>query len=157
MLIEDVDKFEFVKRCRFCSNMQAYGTEGSMRCIKGIAKPNDDYAEQCLFYLDENLGRDEAEGNEVLAHLDEDDKKGKRDVMLGKHTKRFRDEQAENDRFVRLVGGVKKADHMQQIWKMSYPQGNCGMLKGKSKEEVFREKAKAEGFTDIQVNRFLDL
>lgn len=106
--------------------------------------------------LDEGLGRDEAEGNEVLAHL-EDDKRGKRDVMLGKHTRRFRDEQAENDRFVRLVGGIEKADHMQQIWKMSYPQGNCGMLKGKSKEEVFREKAKAEGFTDIQVNRFLDL
>ena len=78
-------------------------------------------------------------------------------IMRGKHTKKFRDEQAENDSFVRLVGGVKRADRMQQIWNMSYPQGNCGLLKGKSKEEVFREKAKAEGFTDIQVNRFLDL
>jgi len=51
MLIEGVDKFEFVKRCRFCGNMQAYGTEGSMRCIKNIVKPNDEYAEQCQFFF----------------------------------------------------------------------------------------------------------
>jgi len=72
-------------------------------------------------------------------------------VMRGKHPKRCRDEQAENDAFVRMVHGVKRADRIQQIWNSSFPQF------GKSREEVFRENAKREGFTDLQVNRFLDL
>jgi hypothetical protein len=71
--------------------------------------------------------------------------------MRGKHAERYRDEQAENDAFVRMVGGVKRPDRMQVIWSNSYPQFK------KSREEVFREKAKEEGFTDLQVNRFLDL
>jgi hypothetical protein len=72
-------------------------------------------------------------------------------VMRSKHQKRCRDEQAENDAFVRMVHGVKRADRIQQIWNNSFPQF------GKSREEVFRENAKREGFTDLQVNRFLDL
>jgi hypothetical protein len=71
--------------------------------------------------------------------------------MHGKHTEKYRDEQAENDAFVRMVHGVKRADRMQLIWGNSYPQF------GKSKEEVFRENAIREGFTGKQVNRFLDL
>jgi len=77
--------------------------------------------------------------------------------LHGKRVQKHRDEQAENDAFVRMVGGIKRADRMQQIWNASYPHGNCGMMKGKSKEDVFRENAKREGFTDLQVNRFLDL
>lgn len=72
-------------------------------------------------------------------------------IRHGKHTEKFRDEQAENDAFVRSVHGIKRADRMQQIWNMSYP----GF--GKTREEVFRENAKQERFTDLQVNRFLDL
>ena len=77
--------------------------------------------------------------------------------MRGQRAEKHRDEQAENDAFVRMVGSVARADRLQQIWNMSYPKGNCGMMKGQSKEEVFRENAKKEGFTDQQVNRFLDL
>jgi len=72
-------------------------------------------------------------------------------VMRSKHQNRCRDEQAENNAFVRMVHGVKRADRIQQIWNNSFPQF------GKSREEVFRENAKREGFTDLQVNRFLDL
>jgi hypothetical protein len=71
--------------------------------------------------------------------------------LRGKHEGRYRDEQAENDAFVRMVHGVKRADRMQLIWNNSFPQF------GKSKEEVFRENAIREGFTGEQVNRFLDL
>jgi hypothetical protein len=61
------------------------------------------------------------------------------------------DEQEANNRFVRLVGGVKRADRLQQIWSMSYPGYK------KSREEDFRERAKAEGFTDKQIEAFLKL
>jgi len=79
--------------------------------------------------------------------------------LHGKRVQKHRDEQAENDAFVRMVGGVKRADRMQQIWKDSYPQGCLSPFSrsGKSKEEVFRQKAIDEGFTGEQVNRFLDL
>jgi len=70
---------------------------------------------------------------------------------------RLKDEQAENDKFVRMVHGVRRADRLQEIWNMSYPKGNCGMMKGQTKEEVFREHAKAEGFTDKQIDAFLAL
>jgi hypothetical protein len=60
-------------------------------------------------------------------------------------------EQELNDKFVRMVGGVKKADRLQQIWNMSYPHYK------KKREEDFREKAKAEGYTDEQIEFFLKL
>jgi len=60
-------------------------------------------------------------------------------------------EQEANDRFVRMVHGVKRADRMQVIWRNSYPFMN------KTKEQVFRESAKAEGFTDKQIDAFLKL
>lgn len=61
------------------------------------------------------------------------------------------DEQEANNRFVRLVGGIKRADRLQQIWNNSFPQFNM------TKQEVFREKAKSEGFTDLQIDAFLRL
>jgi hypothetical protein len=61
------------------------------------------------------------------------------------------DEQEANDKFVRMVGGVKKADRLQQIWNMSYPHHK------KTREEDFRERAKGEGFTDKQIEAFLKL
>lgn len=61
------------------------------------------------------------------------------------------DEQEANDRFVRLVGGVRKADRLQQIWRNSYPSYR------KSREEVFREEAKREGFSDRAIEAFLKL
>jgi hypothetical protein len=50
-----------------------------------------------------------------------------------------------------MVGGVKRADRLQQIWNMSHPHYK------KSREEDFREKAKAEGYTDKQIDFFLKL
>jgi len=61
------------------------------------------------------------------------------------------DEQKANDRFVRMVHGIRRADRMQEIWRNSYPSLR------KSKEEVFRESAKREGFTDKQIDAFLML
>jgi len=61
------------------------------------------------------------------------------------------DEQELNDRFVRLCGGVRKADRLQAIWSFSYPRH------GKSREETFRETAKSEGFTERQIKAFLNL
>ena len=70
------------------------------------------------------------------------------------------DEQEANDRFVRLVGGVKRADRLQQIWNMSYPHGTeLDKLWGRyvSREDDFRRRAKAEGYTDKQIDAFLNL
>ena len=61
------------------------------------------------------------------------------------------DEQELNDRFVRMVGGVRRADRLQEIWRNSFPHYK------KTREEDFREKAKAEGFTDEQIDFFLKL
>ena len=60
-------------------------------------------------------------------------------------------EQEANDRFVRMVHGIKRADRLQQIWNMSYPAYRM------SKEQVFRKNAEAEGFTDKQLDAFLSL
>ena len=60
-------------------------------------------------------------------------------------------EQELNDKFVRMVHGVKRADRLQQIWNMSYPHYN------KTKEQEFRDRAKEEGFTDKQIDFFLKL
>jgi len=66
------------------------------------------------------------------------------------------DEQEANDRFVRLVGGVKRADRLQQIWNMSFPHGMrlCNYV---SREDDFRRRAKAEGYTDREIDAFLNL
>lgn len=56
-----------------------------------------------------------------------------------------------------MVHGVRRADRLQEIWNMSYPKSNSGMMKGQTKVEVFRESAKAEGFTDRQIDAFLAL
>lgn len=61
------------------------------------------------------------------------------------------DEQEANDRFVKMVCGVKRADRLQQIWRMSFPQFNI------TREDVFRQGAKSEGFTDKQIDAFLKL
>ena len=70
------------------------------------------------------------------------------------------DEQEANDRFVRLVGGVRKADRLQQIWNSSFPHGmEYDKLQGRyiSREQDFRNKAKREGFSDRAIEAFLKL
>ena len=67
------------------------------------------------------------------------------------------DEQVEQDKFVRLIGGMKKADRMQYLWGNSYPHSTSNIFKPITKEEDFRRQAKQEGFTDKQVDAFLKL
>lgn len=72
------------------------------------------------------------------------------------------DEQEANDEFIGLVGGVRKADRLQQIWNSSYPHGTeydkvFHRESYKSKEEVFRERALREGYTKRQIEAFLNL
>ena len=74
----------------------------------------------------------------------------------------FRDEQAENDKFVDMVGGTAKADRMMQIMNNSYPVGTQydKLMKNgqhKTKEQVFAIKAKRAGFTNKQIQAFLSL
>jgi hypothetical protein len=51
-------------------------------------------------------------------------------------------EQEKQDHFIRIVGGIKKADRLQQIWNQSYPHYKI------SRGEDFRARAKAEGFAE---------
>jgi hypothetical protein len=65
-------------------------------------------------------------------------------------------EEEKQEAFIRVVGGVKRADRLQQIWNNSYPHGTelCGYA---SREQDFRNKAKEEGFSDRQIDLFLQL
>lgn len=67
------------------------------------------------------------------------------------------DEQTATDAFEKLVGGVSRAQHLFRLWKESYPAGRLGWDKGKTKEEVFRQKAKRDGFVVKEINAFLRL
>jgi len=70
-----------------------------------------------------------------------------------------KDEQAMQDHFEDLVGGVARAERMMMLWNGSYP---CGSKYDKdfhtgfyhSKQEVFEEKAKHEGFTQEMIDCF---
>lgn len=72
------------------------------------------------------------------------------------------DETERQAAFVRLVGRHARAERLQRIWNNSYPSGTaydrifwpeCY----KSKEEVFRIKARREGFKDNEISSFLEL
>ena len=56
-------------------------------------------------------------------------------------------EQERNDRFVKMCGGVKKADRMQQLWNNYRYDGN----------KAFEQAAKREGFTSRQINAFKEM
>lgn len=68
------------------------------------------------------------------------------------------DEQATQDAFVDFVGGSTRADKLSRISQNSYPHGTNDMDPYyKSRAEVFRLKAKLEGFTDEEVDAFISL
>ena len=67
------------------------------------------------------------------------------------------DESEEQDRFVRTIGGIAKADHLQRIWNRSYPHSTSNIFRPITKEQDFRSNAKREGFTDKQIDAFLRL
>lgn len=62
------------------------------------------------------------------------------------------DEQAEQDKFVQIIGGIKRADRIQQIHRMSAYPGF-----GKTAEENFISCAKGEGFSYKAISAFLKL
>jgi hypothetical protein len=65
-------------------------------------------------------------------------------------------EQATQDAFVDYVGGQAKAEQLSRLWQNSYqtpwPPGH---QYARTKAEVFRNKAKAEGFSDEDVDAFM--
>ncbi len=69
-------------------------------------------------------------------------------------------EQERQDDFVELVGGSRRADRLMKISQDSYPMSSWSCELGHhkiSREEVFRNKAKREGFNDREINSFLAL
>ncbi len=68
----------------------------------------------------------------------------------------MRDEQKQQDEFIKAVGGQKNADRLQRISDNSYPRYR-DTYRQWTKTEVFRQKAKKEGFTNKMINLFLML
>lgn len=69
-------------------------------------------------------------------------------------------EMQKQDYFVEIVGGTNKAEQMSRISQNSYPQSSWSVKRGHhqlSGREIFRIKAKREGFTDKQINVYLSL
>jgi len=67
------------------------------------------------------------------------------------------DEQEEQDRFIRIIGGISKADRLQHIWNNSYPHSTSNIFRPITKEQDFMDKAKNEGFSKRQIEAFLKL
>lgn len=67
-----------------------------------------------------------------------------------------RDEQAETDRFVQIMGGRREADQIDQLYRDSYPYPT-GLYSTCSKDDAFRDKAQRRGFTQDQIRAFLAL
>ncbi len=67
------------------------------------------------------------------------------------------DEQERTDAFVELCGGRTEADRLSWLYANSYPCSTHDIWKPKSKLQVFREKAEAEGFSTQQIEAFRQL
>ena len=65
------------------------------------------------------------------------------------------DEQLENDKFVKLAGGINAADRIQRIWNESYPTG--GYMNQTPKEVVFVKSAVVAGFSKKAIKAFIQL
>jgi len=72
------------------------------------------------------------------------------------------DEQATQEAFETFVGGINRAERLVWLWNNSYPSGTAydRMFRAnsyQSKENIFKNKAKREGFADEQIKAFLSL
>jgi hypothetical protein len=68
------------------------------------------------------------------------------------------DEKATHEAFVAFVGSTDRADRLQRIWNNSYPGIRASAFATPAtKTDVFRRKAKAEGFTVPEIDAFLSL
>jgi len=72
------------------------------------------------------------------------------------------DETERQAAFVGLVGRHARAERLQRIWNNSYPSGTAydrifSPGRYRTKEQVFRLKARREGFKDNEISSFLEL
>ncbi len=67
------------------------------------------------------------------------------------------DEREKQDHFIHLMGGTNKSDNIQYIWNNSYPCDMRPQGKLHTREQIFRKRAKDEGYTDEQIDYFLNL
>ncbi len=68
------------------------------------------------------------------------------------------DEKEKNEKFETLWNGLVGTGRLMVIWRTSYPVGTKYAFlfgKGKKKEDVFRERARQEGFSDQEIEEFL--
>ena len=65
-------------------------------------------------------------------------------------------EQEMQDDFERKLGR-RKADELQRIWNNSYPKATSNIFVTKSKQQVFEETAKSQGFKKKEIDMFLKL
>jgi hypothetical protein len=62
------------------------------------------------------------------------------------------------DQFEKLVGGRVRADRLARIWSQSYPGVRISTFRDPpTREEVFRKKARRDGFTDREIDAYLEL
>ena len=72
----------------------------------------------------------------------------------------MKNEQEQTAAFEALCGGVAQAQRLMKLYKDSRGFGNAYdmvMGRGRTKEQVFRKRACAEGFTHEQINALLRL
>ena len=66
-------------------------------------------------------------------------------------------EQEQTDAFEALCGGQHKADRLFRIYQGSYPMHTHQLGVTRAKADVFRRKARREGFTAKQAQALLNL
>jgi hypothetical protein len=72
----------------------------------------------------------------------------------------FMDEKEKTKKFEALLEETLRAGQLFGIWQNSYPVGTKYDFlfgKGKKREDVFRERARQEGFGDQEIEEFLSL
>ena len=67
------------------------------------------------------------------------------------------DEQKATDMFEDLCGGVERAQQLMRVWERCHSTGMKGSRFYHTKEEVFRNTALIDGFTDEQTDMFMEL
>jgi len=69
------------------------------------------------------------------------------------------DEQEQQDKFIRLCGGTRKAERLDYLYHhRSHPHGFNNLDPNyESKEDAFRREAKQEGFSTRQIEAYLKL
>jgi hypothetical protein len=72
------------------------------------------------------------------------------------------DQMAESLKFEELCGSIARASRLRDLWNTTYQSGTAydhlmGQPWARTKEDNFRRKALAEGFTPAQIAAFMHL